>query len=191
MNKFFITTVFLLSSLFVFSIDSTFVKVPKQISLELGYSNIFAQSVNLTNHASNGYGFLFDYGWKVSGLNGKKPAVYLTVPFGYTVYMADDANSKSMHMMNYGWTVRHELSVDKPVTPFVGYALLLNNIRITGTEGSVYGHQTKFEFGANINTKTKLKYYAKVEGTYASFPQFNQEHRFVTWFADFRLGVRF
>jgi len=175
--------------------DSVLVKVPKQYSFEIGYRNLFSQSANFNsdfaNSSTHGYGMLFDYAWKLSGLNGKKPGVYLSVPMGYTIMMPDNAASKSVHMLNYGWTVRHELSVNKPITPFVGYGLLFNNMRLTGVTGSVFGHQTQFELGVNFNTHTRLKYFAKIQYSYTSYPQFNQPERYKLHYADLRVGVRF
>jgi hypothetical protein len=196
MNKVIIPLFFLMFSTFATAKnDSVLIKVPKQYSFEFGYRNLFSQSQNFidqfSNHSTHGYGMLLDYAWKLSGLNGKRPGVYLTVPLGYTVMMPDDPASKSVHMLNYGWTVRHELSVNKLITPFVAYGLLLNNMRVTDTEGSVFGHQTQFEFGLNFNTKTRLKYFAKIQYSYTSYPQFNQAERFRLHYADLRIGVRF
>lgn len=176
--------------------DSTISKVPTQISLELGYRNIFSvidrSLINpYVNSASNGYGFLLDYAWKLSGLNGKKTAVFITVPIGYTIMMPDNSSSKRISMLNYGWTVRHELAKNKAIVPFLGYGLLLNTLKIDGILGSVMGHQTQFEFGANLNTKTRLKYFAKVQYSYTSYPKLEIKERMHFQFLDFRVGVRF
>ena len=89
--------------------DSLFVKVPKQYSFEFGYRNLFGQS-NFANSTTHGYGALFDYAWQLSGFKGKKAKSFITVPMGYTVLLPDDGASKQINMLNYGWTVRHELS---------------------------------------------------------------------------------
>ena len=170
-------------------------KVPKQYSVELGYRNIFSVIDNanalMGNSATHGYGFLFDYAWQLSGLNNKRPAVYLSVPMGYTVVFADNNLSKNISLLNYGWTVRHELAVNKSSVPFLGYGLLLNTLKVNGTPGGVMGHQTQFEFGYNFNAKSKVKYFAKIQYSYASFPKLGVKERLHFQFADLRVGVRF
>jgi len=171
-------------------------KVPKQYSFEFGYRNVFsvidhAPVGAYTNSARHGYGFLFDYAWQLSGLNKKRPAVFISVPLGYTVVMADDAASKNISFLSYGWTVRHELARNKKVTPFVGYGLLLNTLKIQDTPGGVMGHQTQFDLGMNIKSKWKLRYFAKIEYSYASFPKLGVKERMHFQFADLRVGVRF
>lgn len=170
-------------------------KVPHQISFETGYRNVFSiidhsNALN-GNSTSNGFGVMLDYGWKVSGFNDKKPNVYLTIPIGYSIIYADNASSKNISMLNYGWTVRHEIGKGKKITPFAGYGLLLNTLKINGTEGGNMGHQTRFEFGANLNTKTRLKYFAKIQYSYTSYPQLGDAKRVHFQYLDLRLGVRF
>ncbi len=171
-------------------------KAPKQISFEIGYRNVFTlmdrSSVSpFVNNASNGYGFLLDYGWKLSGLDGKKPGVFLTVPMGYTILYPDNATDSRISMLNYGWSLRHELSLNPKIVPFVGYGLFLNNLKVNGTPGSVNGHQTQFEFGTNFNTSSRLKYFAKVQLSYTSYPKIGVKERIHFMFADLRLGFRF
>jgi len=171
-------------------------KVPKQYSLEFGYRNLFSvidKSLDApyVNSASHGYGFLFDYAWQLSGLNKKRPAVFLTVPMGYAVIFPDNSTSKRISMLNYGWTTRHEFGVDKPFTPFVGYGLLLNTLKIDGTPGGVMGHQTQFEGGVNFKTKSRIKYFAKIQYSYTSYPKLGVRERIHLQYADFRVGLRF
>ena len=186
-------------------------KVPKQYSLEFGYRNAFYQAgyqygqVNTAykgvpimdangsapNQATHGFGFLFDYAWQLSGLNGKRPPVYLSVPMGYTVLFADNASSKRISMLNYGWTTRHELNRNKKFTPFVGYGLLLNTLKIEGVKGGVMGHQTQFDLGVNMNTPTRLKLFAKLQLSYTSYPKLESAVKTHFMFADMRFGVRF
>ena len=170
-------------------------KVPKQYSFELGYRNIFSVIDNanalLGNSATHGYGFLFDYAWQLSGLNKKRPAVFLSVPMGYTVVFADNDLSKNISLLNYGWTVRHELATNKQIVPFVGYGLLLNTLKVKGTPGGVMGHQTQFEYGYNFNAKSRVKYFAKIQYSYTSFPKLGVRERIHFQFADLRVGVRF
>lgn len=189
-KKTLIFTALLFLSINTFSQGTTLLKAPKEYSFEMGYRNLFGQS-NFTNKTTHGYGMLLDYAWQLSGFNGEKNKSYISVPMGYTVLMPDDIDSKSIHMLNYGWTVRHELGRNKPVIPFVGYGLLLNNMRITDTKGSLFGHQTQFDFGLNFNTSTRLKYFAKIEYSYTSYPQFNEPERIRLHYADLRVGVRF
>jgi len=200
MKKNFLLSVFfslfvVVSSLFAAPKDSTFYKVPKQISIEGGYRYVLPvidrSALPFVNSTTNGYGFLVDYAWKLSGLNGKKPGIYLSVPMGYTVMLPDNSMSKRISMLNYGWTIRHELSVNKPFTPFLGYGLLLNTLKVDGTDGGVMGHQTQFEFGANLNTNTRLKYFAKLQYSYTSYPKLGDSKRIHFQYFDLRLGVRF
>lgn len=170
-------------------------KVPKQYSLEFGYRNVFTvmdkSTIPFLNDATHGYGFLFDYAWQLSGLNGKRAAAFITVPIGYTVMMPDNNLNKRISMLNYGWTVRHELGVNKKIIPFVGYGLLLNTLKKDGTLGSVMGHQTQFEGGLNFNTASRLKYFAKLQCSYTSYPKMGAKERIHFMYADLRVGVRF
>lgn len=176
--------------------DSTMVHSPRQVSVEIGYRNVFSMidrsQTPLVNNATNGVAGLVDFGWKVSGLNGKKPAIYITVPLGYANIWAADNTSENITMLYYGWTIRHELT-KKPqlFTPFVGYGLLLNTLKINGTEGGIMGHQTQFEAGTNLNTRTRLKYYIKADYSYASYPKLNDSKRIHYQFIDIAFGVRF
>lgn len=184
------------NGLFALKNDTILVKSPHQISFEAGYRNIFSQidrSVNpWINTAKHGVGGMIDYGWKVSGLNGKKPAVYLTIPLGYHVMYASNEESSNVSMLSYGWTVRHELfRQHSKVTPFVGYGLLLNTLKKQGVEGSVMGHQTQFELGTNFNTSGKLIYFAKVAYSYSSYPKIGDSKRIHLQYFDLKLGVRF
>ena len=167
-----------------------FSKVPKQYSVEFGYRNIFGQT-HFDNKTTHGYGGLFDVAWQLSGFDGKKAKSYISVPMGYIVLMADNAASNDVNMLNYGWTVRHELTRGQKIVPFVGYGLLFNNMRIDGVEGSLFGHQTQFDLGINITTKSKFSYFAKIEYSYTSYPQFNDPVRIRLHYADVRVGVRY
>ncbi len=165
-------------------------KVPKQISLEAGYRNLFS-TLRLPTEVRNGYGMLFDYAWQLSGLDGNRSAAFISVPLGYTSMTASNDTADGLSMLCYGWTVRHELGHSKKLIPYFGYGLLLNQMRIGDITGSIMGHQTQFEFGVNYSTAKRLKYFAKLQYSYTSFPQLNQEKRIVMNFADIRVGVRF
>ena len=198
MKKYFflsiITFTFSVHSSFLFAQSTTISKVPHQISIETGYSNLFYvvdKSGSYTNKASNGFGVLFDYGWQLGGLDGKKPAIFLTVPIGFTTLFPDNNSSKRISMMNYGWTVRHELSTNPKIVPFVGYGLFLNRLSMSGTDGEVIGHQTQFEGGVNFNMAKRLKYFAKLQCSYASYPKLGDGKSIHFMFADLRVGIRF
>lgn len=170
--------------------QKTLKKAPKQYSFEFGYRNLFAHS-NITMNNTHGYGALFDYAWQLSGFDGTKNASYISVPMGYTILLPNDELSKRISMLNYGWTVRHELMRNKKIIPFVGYGLLLNNLRVDEREGSVFGHQTQFDLGLNFNTDTRLIYFAKIQYSYTSYPRFDEPERIRMHYADLRVGVRF
>lgn len=170
--------------------EITHAKAPKQYSFEFGYRNLFGQS-HFNNNSTHGYGMLFDYAWQLSGFDGKKNKSYISVPMGYTLLMANTTSDKNIHMLNYGWTVRHELGRNKPIVPFIGYGLLLNNMRKTDTEGSVFGHQTQFDVGLNLSTSSRLTYFVKIEYSYTSYPKFDDPQRIRLHYADIRIGTRF
>jgi len=189
--------VFILSVLLLlyFCFSSTaqqqiFGKVPKQISFEVGYRNVFS-SKRLPTDVNSGYGILFDYAWQLSGFDGSRSAAFISVPLGYTSMAPANDTTARLSMLCYGWTVRHEIGHGKRFTPYFGYGLLLNQMRIGDITGSVMGHQTQFEFGVNYATPKRLKYFAKLQYSYTSFPQLNEEKRIVMNFADVRVGVRF
>ncbi len=189
-NTCLIFTFILISSVLFPTQSQTFKKVPKQYSLEIGPRNLFSHR-NITLNNTNGFGALFDYAWQLSGFDGTKNASFISVPMGYTILPGNDAATERISMLNYGWTVRHELARNKKITPFVGYGLFLNDLKIKGTEGSVFGHQTEFDFGLNFNTRTRLKYFVKLQYSYTSYPRFNEPERIKLHYADLRLGVRF
>ncbi|MDX9747046.1 MAG: hypothetical protein RBT57_00950 [Paludibacter sp.] len=165
-------------------------KVPKEYSLEVGYRYVFHQT-RIDNKASQGYGALFDYAWQLSGFDGTKAKSFISVPMGYTIMLPDDPSQKRITMLNYGWTVRHELKKQARWMPFVGYGLFLNTLRFEGIDGGVFGHQTQFDFGYNFNTSSRLQYFAKLQYSYTSYPQLNESERIKYHYADIRLGVRF
>jgi hypothetical protein len=208
----FVSTLFALNFNILFAQkDSTSHKIPHQISMEFGYRNSFYQNTYLTtdgtyamldangkilphqvfNRATNGAGILADYAWQLGGLSNKKPAVYLTIPMGYTVLLPDNPSSKRISMLNYGWTIRHNLATnDKKIIPFLGYGLFLNNLAVDGVPGSVSGHQTQFEGGLNFSTATKLQYFVKLQVSYSSYPKLGKAESLHFMYSDLRFGVR-
>jgi hypothetical protein len=184
--------------------DSLHFRIPHQISVEFGYRYSFYQhsylgtdgnyttDAALMNRATSGVGILADYGWQFGGLDGKRPAVYLTIPMGYTILLPDVPSSKRIGMLNYGWTLRHELAKkNKKIIPFIGYGLFLSNLSVDGVPGSVSGHHTQFECGLNFTTTTKLNYFLKLQGSYSSYPRLNYDKSLHFMYADLRVGVRF
>lgn len=189
-NTCLIFTFILISSVLFPTHAQTFKKVPKQYSFEIGPRYLFSHS-NITLNNSMGFGGLFDYAWQLSGFDGTKNASFISVPMGYTILPGNDAATERISMLNYGWTVRHELARNKKMIPYVGYGLFLNDLKIKGTEGSVFGHQTEFDFGLNFNTSTRLIYFVKLQYSYTSYPRFNEPERIKLHYADIRLGMRF
>lgn len=189
-NTCLIFTFILMSSVLFPTQAQKFKKVPKQYSFEIGPRYLFSHS-NITLNNSMGFGGLFDYAWQLSGFDGTKNASFISVPMGYTILPGNDAATERISMLNYGWTVRHELARNKKMIPYVGYGLFLNDLKIKGTEGSVFGHQTEFDFGLNFNTSTRLIYFVKLQYSYTSYPRFNEPERIKLHYADIRLGVRF
>lgn len=187
-------TIFLLFAVFLLSSNilssQNFAKVPKQYSLEFGYRNLFAHS-NITLNHTHGYGGLFDYSWQLSGFDGTKNKSFISVPMGYTIILPDDPAGERIAMLNYGWTVRHELTRNSAWIPFVGYGLFLNDLTQPSVEGSVFGHQTEFDLGVNYQPAGKLIYFAKLQYSYTSYPQRHEPERIRLHYADVRLGVRF
>lgn len=191
--------------------DSLHFRIPHQISVEFGYRYSFYPNTELVNDgsyalldangkvlpyqqnmATSGVGILADYAWQLGGLSGKKPAVYISIPMGYTILLPDNPSSKRIGMLNYGWTIRHELTTkDKKIIPFVGYGLFLSNMSVDGVPGSVSGHQTQFEGGLNFKTNTKLNYFVKLQGSYSSYPKLGVKNSLHFMYADLRVGVRF
>jgi hypothetical protein len=165
-------------------------RVPKQISFETGY-RILLSVTNFDTDVKHGVGFLVDYAWQLSGLDGSKPAVYISVPLGYTSMIPGSDTSSELSMLCYGWTIRHQLAKDKKWIPYLGYGLLLNKIRESNRDGSVMGHKTQFEFGYNIKTSRKLQYLIKIQYSYSSFPRLDDKEKIKTHFFDIRAGIRF
>lgn len=144
--------------------QTQFQVVPKQYSIEIGsrfnYINNFNQSNDL------GYGILLDYAWQLSGFDNSKSASYISVPIGYSYFYRPDT---SFSILSYGWAVRHHLNHGKKITPFLGYSLLLNQMRIHGVEGSVMGHKTALSFGFEYNTNFLIKPFLRFEYSYSRF----------------------
>ncbi len=110
---------------------------------------------------------------------------------GYTILLPDNNLWKRATMLNFGWSTRHDLTKNKQLTLFVGYGLFLNALKIKDLEGGVMGHQTQFDLGLNFNTTTKLKYFAKIQYSYTSYPKPEHDKRLHYQYVDVRVGARF
>lgn len=187
MSKVFTLICFFLFSYSIAAQDTLMEKSPKQYSFSIGYRNTF--SSNFINHSSNGYNFEAEIAWKVSGFH-KKSAVYFGVPLGYNYSLPDTENDFYSTTLFYGWIVRHEIGRSKKYIPFLGYGLLLNQLRIDQTEGSVFGHQTRFELGLNRHLKNKTYLFAKIEYSYARFPALRNSVSNKAQFIAIKLGLR-
>lgn len=184
---FFLT--FFVLSIFASAQHEVAERVPKQRSFEFGYRYTFANS--FPNTAIHGASVMFDYGWQVSGFN-KHKAIFITIPVGYTYSFAlNSPEDVDMRMLSYGWTIRHELAKNRRSIPFIGYALLFDQLAFNGTEGGIMGHQTRFEFGYNFRCDKKLKYFVKAEYSYNSFASLGAKKRNSIQFVEIKSGIRF
>ena len=162
-------------------------RVPHEYSLELGSRYVF--SSGFEGHPSLGYTVLLDYAWQLSGFETKSKS-FISVPLGYTMFLKKTDEEVSVSVLSYGWTVRHEIGRDKKWIPFLGYALLLNQLREFGNEGTVFGHQTKFDMGVNFNTGHKLDYFAKIEYSFTRYPALGKAKSDQVHAVEFKLGLR-
>jgi hypothetical protein len=142
-------------------------RVNKYFSLELGPKiNIGTTPDTL---AGTGGGVMLEYGWQVSGFHGKKCRSYISIPLGYS-WSVDNKNRENSFILNYGIAITHELTKDTNNVPFIGYGLLLNQYRFDGIKGSIFGHQSRFEFGINHYVSSKFVLYGKLDYSYCRFP---------------------
>ncbi|UCH15629.1 MAG: hypothetical protein JSV22_06615 [Bacteroidales bacterium] len=178
----------IISLLFSLANGNPVEKPRKQYSLEAGYNHIIYSGFDY--EATSGVSALLDYAWNLSGPNQKKN-VYLSVPLGYTYLFADDKfNGRNIKILTYGWTVRHELRKDKVIIPFIGYALLLNQLSIDEIDGSIFGHHTKFETGINMIKTSKIQFLIKIEYSLTRYPSLGSKNS--NWMHSFgiKTGIR-
>ena len=169
--------------------QQVFKTVPKQISLEAGYRRI--TSTELTNQASNGYSLLLDYAWQLSGFTGGR-ASFISVPLGYTGMTADTDTSRSVRVISYGWTVRHELRPQsKGLVPYLGYALMLNNYAEKGLTGHQFAHQTRFSLGINHYNSSGIQPYAQLDYSMTYYPRWGVKGSNGYKFVELKIGVRY
>jgi hypothetical protein len=160
--------------------------VPRQISLEAGYRHLSSNTFDLKNE---GVTLLFDYAWQLSGFTGR-PAVYLTIPIGYT-YLWGGEGSNAGAILSYGWSVRHNLRNWGSGTPFIGYGLLLNQLSVEDTDGRIYGHQTRFDFGYTFIPSARVSPFAKLEYSMTRYPSLGKSKADKISAVEMKAGVRF
>lgn len=161
-------------------------KVPKFKSFELGYRYIPSSTFDIKNQ---GITLLFDYAWQLSGFTGK-PAAYISVPLGYT-YLFEGNGTNNGRILSYGWAVKHELKSKGKAIPFLGYGLLINQLKITDTEGGVFGHQTRFDFGYLFKTEKMANFYFKIEYSYSRYPHLGAKKSDSIHAFELKSGIRF
>jgi hypothetical protein len=164
-----------------------FNKVPKFISVELGYRFLPSTTFDFKNQ---GITFLADYAWQLSGFDGKKAPAFISVPLGYTYFFRGNG-TQSGGILSYGWTVRHHLKATGKAIPFLGYGLLLNNLRMDSTPGSVFGHQTCLDFGYLFKTEKKASIYTKLEYSFSRYPHLGEKKSDSMQGIELKVGVRF
>lgn len=188
MKFIFINTLLLFIGMSLLAQDTVYMeKSPKQFSFSAGYRKDIKS--NFDPQSSNGFNLEAEIAWKVSGFR-RKSAVYFGVPLGYTHSLADTKDDLYSSTLFYGWIVRHEIGRNKKYTPFLGYGLLLNQRRFENTEGSIFGHETRIEFGINRYLKGKTFLFAKIEYSYARFPQLSNSDSNKIQFTGIKLGLR-
>lgn len=184
MKKFLL--IFLLVPFFVAAQEEALRKVPKQYSLDMGYRSLTKNT--FVNAANMGPSFMFDYAWQLSGLDGSR-AAFITVPLGYSMFI--EQGKDALNVLSYGWTVRHELVKKKKWVPFLGYGLLLNQVRQEGVDGSVFGHQTQFDFGYNYYGSYPWVPYIRVNYSLTRLPRFGDTGSGRINGVELKVGVRF
>ncbi len=162
-------------------------RVPKQLSFEAGYR--YVVSSEFDNNAPQGYTFVFDYAWQLSGFH-KKKASFISVPIAYTIMPAGSISDQAVKIISYGWTVRHNLARDKNVIPWMGYALLLNQYKQTDVEGKVFGHQTRFTFGADFKSFGRFTPYLSIDYSMTNFPVWGEKESKQFNHMGLKLGLR-
>jgi len=185
MKKILFIATFILSVVFATNAQEALKKAPKFVSVEMGYRYLPTTTYDIKNQ---GFTLLADYAWQLSGFTGK-PAAYLSVPLGYT-HLFGNNGASSGGILSYGWTVRHELKATGKAIPFIGYGLLLNQLRINDTPGSVFGHQTCLNAGYRFKTGKKFDLYTKLEYSYARFPHLGSKKSDSMQGVELKVGVR-
>ncbi len=144
-------------------------KTPKDYAIHLSLNHHLRLPFSQT--AKDGIGIELDHSWQLSGYQGGRKA-FITVPLGYKYFIPRESTTSNSRSLYYGWKVRHEWKRGNPRwQPFLGYALLLNQLWIEGVEGNIIGHETRFTLGMERNISTKFAYILSLDYSYIRFPQ--------------------
>ncbi len=185
-----LTLLIVISSHLIFSQNQidTSDRVTQFMSLEIGPKiNIKSQPDTLSG---TGFGAMIHYGWQLSGFKEKKRKTYLSIPIGFS-YIVDNKNREVSRQMNYGCAITHELTKDTNYIPFIGYGLLLNQYFFDGINGSIFGHQSRFEFGIDYHVTKKLDLFGKLDYNYIFFPGFNNIKSKMLHQFEIKFGAKF
>ncbi len=177
-----------LISLSSWSQIETLNKAPKQISFSVGY--LYILSNDFDSVPSNGLSGCFDYGWQLSGFHSNRKS-FISVPFVFKYLPSTSSDERNSFIYSYGWAVRHELIADKKTVPFIGYALLLNQMSEHNVKGGIIGHQTRFEIGANHTLKPHFILYIKGEYNYNSYRMLHVKNSLHMQIFELKVGCRF
>lgn len=145
-----------------------------------------------------------EYAWQFGGLDGKKPATYLGVPLYVSMVLADPSatNGATGTFLSYGFTLRHDLTPPRPVIPFLGYALLVNQLFVNGVEGGVLGHESRLDVGLELAgdkapatafepRRFDPRPFVRAGLGYTSFAELGRKERFHMMAATLVLGLSF
>jgi hypothetical protein len=173
-------------------------RVPKQYSIEFGYRNVFstiwlgnAAITEFSNKATNGGSILADYAWQLTGFNKIKKKAFISAVLGYTFINGNNSTNKNVSILSYGLAIRHELAKDKPLIPFLGYGLMLNQLSFSGTQGEIIGHNTRLEFGYNYYKSPHFVPFVKVQYSYVRFPKLYETQSYHVQSFELDFGARF
>lgn len=153
-------------------------RLPFKVLLELGYRNSFAHyyetilSSNsytqgvFTNEPNHGLMANIDLAYQIGGLDGRLPAVYLSIPLGFTAlfdqkqalfqsdpFVTNGVKGSGINgVLAYGFNIRHDF-LKGEIRPFVAYGLLLNQLFFNNAFGRILGHETRFDLGMELLDK--------------------------------------
>jgi len=167
-----------------------------QFSVDIGFRNVFSTiwrgqtSKEFSNKASDGYSIYADYAWQFPHKPGKIATSYFAVPIEFTSMFPNSSSYKSSSSWAYGWALRHEYNFGKTFNPFFGYGLLLNRLAISGTDGEIIGHNTRFDIGLNLNIRKRVLPYVKLQYSYTGYPQLNSSRSYHVQSVLLSAGVR-
>ncbi len=164
-------------------------KAPKDYAVHFGYAHHLR--LPFENTAVDGLSVELDHSWQLSGFNGGRKA-YITVPLGYKYFIPRKNGVDNARILFYGWKVRHELKKGNPNwQPFLGYALLLDQLWLDGRKGNTIGHETRFTIGVDRRIKGKLAYIFSLDYSYTRFPQLDVKKAPKAMLVGLKMGLRF